>query len=968
MAELISEPMPPQESDARPLRILILEDAPPDADLMERELRKGGLTFTARRADARAGFIEAVEDFKPDVALLDYQLPDFNGQDALDHIRAVHPEIPAVIVTGMLGDEQAIALMKSGAKDYVLKNNLARLPSAVQRAIAVEEGVRARKAAERALRKSHELLKTAERIAHTGGWELDAVKGEMLWSEEVYRIFGRDPRERPPSMPYFLACIHPGDRQRVEGLISRSIAGEAVGFECRVLRPDGTERVTDTQTQIVRDMAGAVVTLIGSTHDVTEWKRAEGRIREEEAKFRSLVEQNVAGVMILGEDARIAYVNPYLAKLAGYGEAEMIGRPLLDLLPATQKASAAATLRTLFSREREFKQLVSAIQTRDGKTIDVIVSARLATFEGRPAALGIFIDITEMRQAEAEVLKLKNMLENAERIGHVAAWEWNIVSNRLYWSEELYRIYGRDRNAFNPTVRDFFASIHPDDRQRVQAAVAAALKHQEKFDIEFRIVRPDGEERITHARAELRLDKARKPVTMIGVSHDITDSKHAEAEVAYMARHDALTGLGNRLLFADVLQQEIAHAHRSGKTFAVLCLDLDHFKDVNDALGHHVGDMMLKGVADRLLAGVREADSVARLGGDEFAIVQTGIAEPGDAATLAEKILKSMAEPYSVAGDDVRTTASIGITMYGPDSPDTATLLSHADVALYRAKNEGRGTYRFFIESMDAEVRARFRLGAELRDAVTGRQMFLVYQPQVDAVTGRIVGVEALVRWRHPSRGIVPPADFIAAAEKSGLIVPIGQWVLEEAARQMREWLDAGIAPPLVGVNLSALQFRTPLVLEREIDAALAAFRLTPEKIELELTESVLMEASREHGDMLRRIRGKGVRIAIDDFGTGYSSLDYLRKFPVDRIKIAQNFVLNLSATSSDAAIVKAAISLAHALNLKTIVEGVETGDQVKLITSWGCRHVQGYYFSKPLPPDELLPILRTGKVVPRGQ
>jgi diguanylate cyclase (GGDEF)-like protein len=437
-----------------------------------------------------------------------------------------------------------------------------------------------------------------------------------------------------------------------------------------------------------------------------------------------------------------------------------------------------------------------------------------------------------------------------------------------------------------------------------------------------------------------------------------------ELKISWMARHDALTGLANRTVFAEGLEHEIARARRDGTTFAVLYLDLDHFKDINDTLGHPIGDLLLQSVAGRLRASVRETDTVSRFGGDEFALIATQLKQPADAAMLAEKVLAMMSEPVSLQDMEIRSGATIGIAVYGSDSADTEALLSHADIALYRAKSEGRGTYRFFTEAMDAEVRTEFMLGAELRDAITSNQLYLMYQPQVDIYTGRITGVEALVRWRHQTRGIVSPGQFIPIAEKSGLIVVLGQWVMRESCRQMREWLDAGIAPPLIGVNLSARQFKLQHKLKNDIATILQDTGVPPQKVELELTESVLMEASREHRDVLLGLRRAGFRIAIDDFGTGYSSLDYLRRYPVDRIKIAQQFMIDPTEGFGDA-ILRAAIGLAKELKLDVIVEGVETAQQLQRVKSCGGRDVQGYYFSKPVGADAMTALLRKGRIRP---
>jgi diguanylate cyclase (GGDEF)-like protein/PAS domain S-box-containing protein len=452
----------------------------------------------------------------------------------------------------------------------------------------------------------------------------------------------------------------------------------------------------------------------------------------------------------------------------------------------------------------------------------------------------------------------------------------------------------------------------------------------------------------------------------VGIARDITERKRESVEIERMASHDMLTGLPNRRLFIEALEFAIRRARRSGQLFAVFSLDLDRFKDVNDTIGHPGGDRFLQAVADRLQASVRDFDTVARFGGDEFAAIQTDIREPADAAVLAEKLVEVLAKPFSIDGNDVHSGTSIGIAVHGLDSPDAETMLAHADVALYRAKAVGRGTYRFYTDAMDAEVRARVALDNELRAGLAADQFFLVYQPQVD-VAGRIVGIEALARWRHPERGVIEPARFIPAAERSGLIITLGAWVFREACRQTKTWIDAGVAAPRVAVNVSALQFKNPLELEKSIIAIVGESGVPPNVLELELTESALMEASLDHNEVLHRLRGSGFRIAIDDFGNGYSSLDYLRRFPVDLIKIPQNFIADVGVTGEDAPIVRATIGLGRELGITVLAEGVETACQFALLKQWGCQEIQGYYFAEPLPPDDIVPLLRAGTIEPHG-
>ncbi len=445
---------------------------------------------------------------------------------------------------------------------------------------------------------------------------------------------------------------------------------------------------------------------------------------------------------------------------------------------------------------------------------------------------------------------------------------------------------------------------------------------------------------------------------------DITDRKRQEAQVRHTAQHDSLTGLPNRKAFLEALELTIARATRSGSLFAVLYVDLDRFKDVNDTLGHPAGDALLQLVAERIQSRVRTTDVVSRLGGDEFVLIASDLRDPTDAAALAESVIVSLAEPFTIQGNDVQCGASVGISAFGPEAFEADTFVSQADVALLRAKSEGRGTFRFFTEAMDSDVRTRIALAADLREALAAGQLLLEYQPQVDLRSRRITGLEALVRWRHPTRGLLAPDIFIPVAEASGLIRPLGRWVLHEGCRQARVWLDAGLLVGRIALNLSSLQFRVALDLEQEIAAALEDTGLPPDRLELELTEAVLMAASEEHGEeVLTRLRAQGMSTAIDDFGTGSSSLDYPRRVPVDRIKLARDFVARITTDPESAGIVKATIGLARELGIVVIAAGVSSEAQLARLTKWGCREAQGFFLAPPLGADAATRLLARGRL-----
>jgi len=435
----------------------------------------------------------------------------------------------------------------------------------------------------------------------------------------------------------------------------------------------------------------------------------------------------------------------------------------------------------------------------------------------------------------------------------------------------------------------------------------------------------------------------------VSTFEDVTERRQAEEQIMHMARHDALTNLPNRVLFRERMEQVLG---RDGE-LAVLFIDLDRFKTVNDTLGHPVGDKLLCEVTRRLQAAVKRTDTVARLGGDEFAIVQAG-SRPTDATELASKIIETISEPFDILGNQFVIGASVGIAMAPTDGTEPDQLLRNSDMALYRAKENGRGTYHFFQPEMDAQMQARHALEIDLRKAIRAGEFEMYYQPIVCVSDDRrIVGFEALVRWNHPQRGIVGPNEFIPVAEEIGLILPLGEWVLRQACRDAIGW-----APDLtVAVNLSAVQFRSP-ALALSIVSALNETGLNPNRLELEITETVLLQQDRAVFDVLQQIRQLGVRISMDDFGTGYSSLSYLRSFPFDKIKIDRSFTRELGKRDDSVAIIRAVAQLGRDLGMTTIAEGVETEEQFEILRAEGCSHAQGYLFSRPVPAKDLAGLL----------
>jgi len=502
--------------------------------------------------------------------------------------------------------------------------------------------------------------------------------------------------------------------------------------------------------------------------------------------------------------------------------------------------------------------------------------------------------------------------------------------------------------------------LHPAESARQFYADEQAVVQTGKpmLDIDEFIVDADGRQKwLSTTKVPLR-DENDQVIGIVGICRDVTEKKRAEAQIRFMALHDVLTGLPNRSMLMERLQGAIEQAKRNAGKVTVVFIDLDNFKLVNDSLGHGAGDALLKTVAERMIKCVRGSDMVVRLGGDEFVVLLGGQDERADPRLILHRLRSAIAEPVPVEGQLFRITSSIGVASYPQDGQDAETLLLNADVAMYQAKEQGRDAFQFYTPEMNAAARERRILQEGLRHAIAANQFTLHYQPQIDLRTGTIFAVEALVRWNHPELGLVAPSRFIPMAEESGLIVPLGDWVLHEACRQNKAWQDAGMPPISVCVNVSARQFRDKAWVER-VARALAETGLAPRYLELELTESLLMHDVSHTVATMRELQAMGVHFSIDDFGTGYSSLSALKSFPVARLKIDQSFVRNLPNDVNERSIATAVISLGQKLHMRVIAEGVETAEQMEFLRSHDCDEVQGYHFSRPVGADAVADLLR---------
>ena len=553
-------------------------------------------------------------------------------------------------------------------------------------------------------------------------------------------------------------------------------------------------------------------------------------------------------------------------------------------------------------------------------------------------------------------------LELAAQAGNVGLWDLDLRTGRIFFSEEWLRQLGLAAGELGENVQAWKERVHPDDLEATWRALQGLIDDpREGFRFEVRLRHQNGSYRWVLAQASILRDDQGRRWRLLGSQIDITERKAAEARIEHLATHDSLTELPNRALVRDRLSQELHRARRAGRLVAVVCMDLDRFKLINDGYGHRYGDALLQAVAARLSATVREGDTVARLGGDEFLLVLPDLGKQSDAYRIIQKLLDALARPLAVLDREMAARASLGASLFPLNGLDAETLIANADMAMYRAKAQGGGAYQFFSSEMSDDDRSKAEFEDQLRRAIAQQQLHLHYQPKVDLQSGAIVGVEALTRWNHPGTGPVSPARFIRAAEESGLIVPLGDWVLRTACAQNRAWRDAGLPPIVVSVNLSVRQFMAQNVVATVLDT-LAQTGLPPEALELELTESLLAQDTQQVIGTIDRLKEAGVKFSIDDFGTGYSSLSYLKRFKVDTLKIDQSFVRDLLSDPGDAAITRAIISLAHSLNLGCIAEGVETEAQCDFLRAHGCSQIQGYLFSKPVAPDAITAMLREGR------
>ena len=832
--------------------------------------------------------------------------------------------------------------------------------------VLVIRDVTERERAETALRDSEERFRNL--VEGTVRGILIDIDGKPVFANRAYaRIFGyADPAEIL-ALDSIDGLHAPQERERAARFRRRRLLGGNAPdqYEVQCLRQYGTLIWVEILLRVVtwngqRAVQSTIV-------DISERKRTEAALRDSEARFRSIFEHSALGITLTSPEGRYRLVNSAMTRILGYPERQLMAMRYLDIIHPDDRAAERVQRRRLLRGIIDNYMMEQRYVRRDGTICWGMVSASVVRdAKGRVLySIRQHHDITQRRNMEkslrASEARFRAVIDNApvgivlkDRDGAVLmAGRQYEVWNGLRHGETL----GKSIHDFLP--REQADLLAADDHQ----VMATGLGSQREIDVRladgrvhtflsvnFPIPGPDGE------------------VANVGVvSTDITQRKRAERELnaaqeelIRKANYDDLTGLPNRVLFLDRLSQSLLRARRDKELVALLFIDLDHFKVVNDTLGHAAGDQLLRQTARRLSRCVREEDTVARLGGDEFTVILPGIATGDDAATVAGKIVRKLNRPFTIEGQEVFATASIGITLYPADGDDAETIVKNADAAMYNAKEYGRNNYRFYTRAINDKAMRMLRLETLLRRALEQGELSVAYQPVVDARAGQVVGFEALARWHSHELGHVPPDQFIALAEERGLIAGLGSWVLKTACRQFKELQDIAGRPLRLAVNVSGRQFHRVKLLNT-VAEALQESNLSASSLELEITEGVLMQDLSETLETLKAITDMGIGLSIDDFGTGYSSLSYLKRFPFTSLKIDRSFVNDVTNDPDDAALAKAIINMAHSLGLNVIGEGVEKLDQLDFLLAEGCDLVQGFHFSRPMSAEQCAIFLRAG-------
>ncbi|MBK4738886.1 PAS domain S-box protein [Noviherbaspirillum pedocola] len=900
---------------------------------------------------------------------------DWTGSSALGDgwRRSVHPEdLPMVeaawkasLDSGQPPDIEFRLRMRGGHYRWVRARAYPRRDAGgrIVRWYGNIEDIHDRRLAEEALRYSEELHRFAAEAGHIGNWDLDIASGALMLAPQMAALLGYPAEHMVLPAAQWKSLVLHEDRGALDAAIRIAVKNaERVDIEYRVRHRDGTIRWLYSRGAAVRSDGGSVIRLRGAALDITERKAADAALRASEERYRVLIELNPDAVLVdAGE--RIVYANPAALRILGATSTdELIGRAPTSFIEPRCRAAVRASLDQA-SRHGVIPPLSEQRWHRlDGSVIDVQLSLGPVYWEGAQATQMLLRDISERKRTE-DALRISN-----ERLKLViegsgeGIWDWDIADNRYVFSGRLKRLLGWDAVEPRDGGKALRRAIHPDDQMRVWSALRAYMEGRaSSYACEFRIRTQNRGWRWMQSRGIIvARDADGKPQLMTGTMADISGKKEAEEQIWRHANFDGLTGLPNRRLFRDRLDQEVRKAARHAHRIALLFIDLDRFKQVNDLLGHDAGDMLLAQASQRLKSCVRDSDTVARLGGDEFTVILTELESFDHVEQVCQKILETLETPFNIGKEVAYMSGSVGVTIYPDDAMRSDELIRKADQAMYAAKHAGKNRFSYFTQAMDEKAHLRLRLASELRGALSAGQLEVRYQPVVELASQRIVKAEALLRWHHPRLGLVEPASFIPLAEETGMINQIGNWVFKQAADCCKVWSTHLGEPFQIGVNKSPIQFLSPKE-ESDWRAHLEELGLPGSSISIEITEGLLLHASSSVNNRLLEYRDAGIQVAIDDFGTGYSSMAYLKKFDIDYLKIDQSFVRDMDTDPGDRTIAESIIVMAHKLGLKVIAEGIETEAQRRLLVEAGCDYGQGFLFAKALTSADFEQLLLAG-------
>lgn len=869
----------------------------------------------------------------------------------------------AAIPLLLRGRTQGVLLFYSSEKnafDDEIVKLLSRMAENVSFALENFERDNDRREAAEALRRSEEKHRGILETMMDGYFEVDLKGNFTFFNDALCRIHGFTPVEMM-GLNYRTYCDESTAKHIYEVYNTAYRTGEPVHVnEWNLRRKDGTTAVVENSMQVMMNANGKPVGFRGITRDVTTRRQAMDALRASEEKYRSILENIEEAFYEVDVRGNLTSVNEAYCRMLRYSERELIGMSFRQYSTPEMAEKAYRKFNEVYRTGKPVKAFDYEIQCKGGGTVVGEGSIHLVQdAQGTPSGFrGLLRDVTARRQIEQELRDSEERFRDLTDLSSDWYWEQDENFRFVHVSGSVLAKTGFPPEEYLGKTLQQLPYSDALDEQWIEHRKAIA-EHKAFHNLILKKIQLDGSARYISASGRPILDEQGRLKGYRGTGKDITQSKLHEERIQYLATHDALTSLPNRVLFGQLLNFAIHHARRYERQLAVMFIDLDRFKMINDTLGHHAGDKLLQEIAGRLTGSLRTSDVVARLGGDEFVVLLQEIAETEQVATIARKIISAVQLPMMLENQECRITASIGISMYPVDTEDEHVLMKNADIAMYLAKDEGKNNFQFYSKNIQVQSVEHLALETSLRHALDRDELFLHYQARVDLKTGKITGVEALLRWQHPELGLMPPMSFIPIAEETGLIVPIGKWVLKAACMQNIAWQRQGLPPICMAVNLSPRQFIDACLLN-DLDSILKETGMDPGLLELEITESMVMGNIDRAVRQLSAIKRLGVRFAIDDFGTGYSSLAQIKRFPIDTLKIDRSFIQHIPQSIEDKAMMEAIITMGKALSLTVVAEGVETLEQQIFLADHHCDEMQGYFFSKPITHEKFADLLRS--------